>query len=88
MTEHKGKCEYGYILNFIVVFPNGQLHSKVQYKLNLLTPTHAHILLKKQFFKWFFNKICACVGVNKLSDLTTCTVQIQSCNIKLTLPSI
>jgi len=21
---------------------------------------------------------CACVGVNKLSDLTTCTVQIQS----------
>ena len=23
---------------------------------------------------------CACVGVNKLSDLTTCTVQIQSRN--------
>ena len=26
---------------------------------------------------------CACVGVNKLSDLTTCTVQIQSLTVLL-----
>ena len=31
------------------------------------------------FFNGFLIKYsCACVGVNKLSDLTTCTVQIQS----------
>jgi len=29
---------------------------------------------------------CACVGVNKLSDLTTCTVQIQSWSLELLCP--